>query len=94
MAQVNLNVFNRQMRQLREAVEDLPEAALDVFIDNTPVKTGNARRNTRLDDTTITAAYPYASRLDEGYSRQSPQGMVAPTEKWIQQEVDRRLKGI
>lgn len=94
MAQVNLNVFNKQMRALLAAVDDLPEAALDVFIDNTPIKTGNARRNTRLDDTTITATYPYASRLDTGYSRQSPQGMVAPTEKWIQNEVDRRLKGI
>jgi hypothetical protein len=79
---------------LLKASEDLPEAALDVFIDNTPIRTGNARRNTSLSNTTITAAYPYASRLDEGYSRQSPRGMVEPTEKWIQQEMDRRLKGL
>lgn len=94
MARVSLNTFNKQMRGVRAAVEDLPEAALDVFVDNTPVRTGNARRNTGLSGTTIRADYPYASRLDEGYSRQSPQGMVAPTEKWIQQEMDRRLKGL
>jgi hypothetical protein len=82
------------MRSVRAAVEDLPEAALDVFIDNTPIKTGNARRNTDLTGTTIRADYPYASRLDTGYSKQSPRGMVEPTEKWIQQEMDRRLKGL
>lgn len=94
MARVSLNVFNKQMRSVRAAVEDLPEAALDVFIDNTPIRTGNARSNTALTGNTIRAAYPYASKLDEGYSKQSPRGMVEPTEKWIQQEMDRRLKGL
>ena len=94
MARVSLNTFNKQMRSVRAAVEDLPEAALDVFVDNTPIRTGNARRNTQLSGTTIRADYPYASNLDQGSSKQSPSGMVAPTEKWIQQEMDRRLKGI
>lgn len=94
MARVSLQVFNNQMNKLEQALDTLPEAALDYFKSQTPVRSGNARRNTYLRQDTIIADYPYSQRLDDGYSRQSPDGMTAPTEKWIQKEVDRRLKGI
>lgn len=94
MAKVSLNVFNQQIDRLNKALEDLPEAALDEFKKNTPIRSGRARRSTRLKDDAIIADYPYAKRLDEGYSKQSPDGMTGPTEEWIRKEVDRRLKGI
>ena len=60
----------------------------DYFQNITPIKTGNARSNTYTNGDTIRAAYNYAGRLDEGSSRQAPQGMSEPTIKFI----DKRLK--
>ena len=94
MAKVNLSGFQRQMAEAKKRMEDLPESAHEEFLRNTPVRSGNARRQTRLQDTKIIADYAYSQRLDEGYSRQSPKGMTEPTEQWIQREVDRRLKGL
>lgn len=94
MAKVRLNGFNQQMDRAIKALEDLPEAALDEFKKNTPIRSGNARRRTHLKKDTIVADYPYAQRLDEGYSKQRPEGMTAPTEEWIREEVERRLRGI
>jgi len=94
MAKINLASFERQLAGLRHAFDTLPQAALDEFKANTPIRTGNARRNTVLQGNSIVADYAYGQRLDEGWSKQAPQGMTAPTLKWIQQEVDQRLKGI
>lgn len=94
MAKVNLHDYNKQMRALEQAFDTLPAAAYEEFKKSTPVRSGNARRNTRLNDNKIVADYAYSQRLDEGYSRQSPDGMTKPTEEWIRKEVDRRLKGI
>lgn len=94
MAKVKLDSYRKQMAELVERLDDLPRDAHAEFIKNTPKRSGNARRNTRLQDTKIVADYPYSQRLDEGYSRQAPRGMTEPTEQWIQKEVDRRLKGL
>lgn len=94
MAKVDLSKYRRQMTQLVEKLEDLPRAAQQEFIRQTPVRSGNARRNTRLEGTKIVADYAYSQRLEEGYSSQAPDGMIMPTEQWIQDEVDRRLKGL
>lgn len=94
MAKVDISGFRKQMAELQERLEDLPRAAHEEFVKTTPKRSGNARRNTRLQDTKIIADYAYSQRLDEGYSSQAPQGMTQPTEQWIQREVDRRLKGL
>jgi|TARA_B110000977_G_scaffold28951_1_gene37418 hypothetical protein len=65
----------------------VPKEAYDVFKEATPVRSGNARRKTRLQGTTIKADYPYAQRLDDGWSRQAPQGMVDPTIKFIKSKI-------
>lgn len=94
MAKVKLDSYRKQMAELVERLDDLPRDAHAEFIKNTPKRSGNARRNTRLQDTKIVADYAYSQRLDEGYSSLAPQGMTGPTEQWIQKEVDRRLKGL
>jgi hypothetical protein len=94
VAKVDLTSFKKQMAQVEAIGEDLPRAAYKHFVEETPIKSGNARRRTTLQQTKIVADYPYSQRLDEGASKQAPKGMVAPTEQWIQQEVDRRLKGL
>ena len=72
----------------------MAKLAYPVFVDATPRRSGNAQDNTNLRNTTINAAYPYAQRLDEGYSQQSPTGMTAPTEKYIERRLDELVRKI
>lgn len=76
---VTQNTLPGATRKIQRALSKLPTEAYDVFRDETPIRTGNARSKTRLRGNTIDANYPYAQRLDDGYSRQSPRGMVQPT---------------
>lgn len=59
----------------------------------TPIRSGNARRNTVLSKDTIEANYPYARRLDQGYSRQAPDGMTKPTEEYMKEWIRKQSKG-
>jgi hypothetical protein len=95
VVKVNLTQFNRQMNKALNALDDLPEFAQSAMKSNTPIRSGNARRNTNLRGNTVIANYPYALRLEDNWSPQTRgQGIIAPTEQDIQREVDRRLKGI
>ncbi len=71
----------------------MAKAALPVFYKNTPVRSGNARRNTSQFQDTIEANYPYAQRLDQGWSKQSPKGMTKPTMDFLRQYVQKISKG-
>jgi hypothetical protein len=73
--------------------EKLAQAAYKYFRDNTPVKSGNARRNTHLVRDTIQADYRYAQRLDTGWSKQAPDGMTRPTEQFIKDWIAKNGKG-
>lgn len=73
---------------MQKALAAYPQEAEDKFVSLTPIKTGNARSRTRLvNNKTIEANYPYAQRLDQGWSRQAPNGMVKPFEAWQQTKV-------
>jgi hypothetical protein len=94
MAKVNLTSFNKLMTNLEKNAVSLSKGAYEVFVENTPENTGNAKRKTRLQGDKIIADYDYSQKLDEGYSRKKPKGMTQPTEQWIEQELNRRNKGL
>jgi regulator of replication initiation timing len=94
MAKVNLSSFKKLMTNLERNVKDLSKGAHEVFVENTPERTGNAKRKTRLQGDKIIADYNYSQELDEGYSRKKPKGMTQPTEQWIEDEINRRNKGL
>lgn len=75
------------LNRKNKALAKVPSESYDYFKGITPIRTGNARRKTRLQGQTIKADYPYAQRLDEGWSKQAPQGMVEPTIKFIKNTV-------
>ena len=81
--------INLRITQLKQNLDPIKmaKAAYKVFYRYTPVKTGNARRNTTVNQNEINAHYPYAQRLDNGYSKQSPTGMTKPTMAWLQSYV-------
>jgi len=85
----------KRINQLERALDpkNLAKEAYDYFKRETPIRSGNARSNTRLQGDEIWADYAYAQRLDAGYSSQSPRGMTKPTEKFIQEYIKKQAKG-
>lgn len=82
------------MKKITQKLNKIPDEAYKVFVQNTPIRSGNARRNTKLQNKdTIVAKYPYAKRLDEGYSKQSPKGMIEPTMNFIRKRIKEILSG-
>jgi hypothetical protein len=81
--------ISRRIEQLEQALEPekLAEEAYEYFRNITPRRTGNARSKTRRVNEEIRADYPYAQRLDQGYSPQAPRGMTEPTLKFIQEYI-------
>lgn len=71
--------------------KQLPKEAFNFWRRITPVKTGNARRRTRLQGSKIKANYQYAVPLDKGWSKQAPQGMSEPTEIYIKNRIKRQI---
>lgn len=71
--------------------KNLTNVGFPVFVKNTPVDTGYARRHTTKQSTEIQASYPYARRLDNGWSKQSPNGMVKPTIDAIRAYIKKQL---
>ena len=76
-----------QERQLKE----LYAKAYKQWVETTPIRSGNARRKTSRASNTINANYPYAERLDQGYSKQAPKGMTEPTLEEVRQYVYNKL---
>jgi hypothetical protein len=80
-------------RRQKKMLKDLPRRALNYFIEQTPIRSGNARLNTKLrEGNTIHANYAYADRLDKGHSNQAKNGMTKPTEDWLVKEFRRIFK--
>lgn len=82
----------QDIKRLQQELAKLPQDAYNFFVKTTPIDTGNARKNTKLKQNTIEANYPYAERLDRGWSRQANDGMTKPTEKFIKERL-RKIQG-
>lgn len=80
------------LRKIENAIEGVPESAYAFWRRNTPIRSGNARRRTRLQGNTIEARYPYAQKLDEGASKQAPDGMSQPTTDFLDREYRKRIR--
>lgn len=72
--------------------ETLADVGADYMRSITPIKTGNARSKTDAKGKTIHAAYPYAKRLDEGWSKQNQVGLIEPTIKHLEDYIQSKVK--
>lgn len=72
-----INKLNKVLATINE--KHLTDFAYDRFKNHTPYRKGNARKNTKKTNNNIIADYPYAKRLEEGYSKLAPKGMTEPT---------------
>lgn len=76
-----------RLNEIENKIDDLVEQAGKHFVKTTPIRTGNARRSTKVGNQQIHADYDYAVRLNEGYSSQAPNGMTPSTIEEIQKIV-------
>ena len=87
--------IEKRLEQLNKQLTDdtLAKEAFRYFRAITPIRSGNARRNTFLSKNEIEANYPYARRLDDGYSSQARDGMTKPTIAHMQEWIKQQSKG-
>lgn len=84
--------IERSMRRLQSRIDDIRKDAHREFVKNTPIRTGNARKNTELRGKEIQANYDYSIRLEkDGWSRQAPNGMSQPTIDHVKTIVKRTI---
>jgi hypothetical protein len=81
-----------KMKELSQVKDKTDQAIYDYFKSITPIRSGNARDHTDLVGDQIQANYPYAERLDQGYSPQAPNGMVAPTKEYAKKVVTEYIR--
>jgi hypothetical protein len=85
--------YDRKAQKIIDFSEGIVDSAYREFKKTTPIDTGNARRSTDLQGNVIDADYPYATRLNNGWSKQAPNGMTEPTIKYIRRQVKRTFGG-
>jgi hypothetical protein len=91
---VNDTQFQDLLRDLGKMPEVVMKEAHTYYRRETPIRSGNARSKTSRKNLTIKSAYPYAARLDEGWSKQSPQGMTDPTSDKMDEYVSNYVKKV
>jgi hypothetical protein len=86
--------INKRLDQLKTLLspQALARVAYQEFYRITPLRSGNAKSNTDLRNNRIEADYPYAQRLDEGWSKQAPNGMTDPTIKYVKDYINKQGK--
>ena len=84
--------ISKLVNDLRQEAKDLPKASLEKIRSLTPIKTGNARRNTALQGNKIIGAYNYSGKLDEGTSKQAPKGMVHPFDQLFKSYTEKHFR--
>lgn len=88
---ITRNRISPSLGKIVSRFDVLPNEAYKFWKGITPVKTGNARRRTRLQGRKIKAYYDYAVPLDQGRSIQAPQGMSKPTENYIRKRISNHI---
>lgn len=84
--------FQKRVQKLQEFPKELTREAYRFFKKTTPIRTGNARRRTVQQGNKIQANYRYAGKLEDGYSKQAPQGMTKPTIDHLRKYTSRQIR--
>jgi hypothetical protein len=96
------NQLTPKIKSIQQKLNNLPKEAYQEFVKLTPIRTGNAKRSTKLQGKTIEANYAYAGVLDKGRhmtskgmrgSEQAPKGMTKPTVDFIKNRVGQIVRG-
>ena len=91
---VNTTIFEKRMKKLAGLPPFLLKDALRLTKENTPIASGNARNNTTIKGNKVVSDYAYAGRLDDGYSKQAPQGFTQPTIEQLDDDTAKYVRKI
>jgi hypothetical protein len=97
---MGIKINDREVKEMFKELEDMPQFVMEktypYLKDRTPIKGGNARSKTRLEKnrSVIGSRYPYADRLDTGWSPQAPNGFTEPATKEIENLVNDQIRKI
>lgn len=82
--------FRTLLKDLSKTSKVVMKQAYPFYKNKTPIRSGNARNKTKYKKSQdrIESNYGYAGRLDEGWSKQSPQGFTGPTSDKIEDLVN------
>jgi hypothetical protein len=90
--------FKNGLTERARALEAIPKQAWNdafrVFKTITPKDTGYAKANTTKTAKSIIANYQYASYLDEGWSKQAPDGMTKPAIEEYNNSIAKQLSNL
>jgi len=89
MSIVGRSKIKSRLDRVEQEIHKIKDFAHQEFQSITPIRTGNARKSTRRTQEGVKADYNYAVRLNDGYSKQAPDGMTKPTVEAIQAYVRR-----
>jgi HK97 gp10 family phage protein len=95
MAEIRITGLDTIRRELSKTLEEtIKKIADEVLVDarsNTPIKSGNARRNwnkkVTKENFEVSNKVPYIERLEAGASKQAPRGIIGPTLEQIKGKV-------
>jgi hypothetical protein len=103
MSRVRIHKLHKRLLLAKQAKQSIMQKAYNYFKSITPIRTGAARRNTKLEKNVILADYQYAEVLDKGRhmtssgargSKQAPRGMSNPTIKRFGEWLRNFIKGV
>jgi hypothetical protein len=90
----DMSGLTKKFKDAAAVKREVMKPAFDFFVKTTPIRSGNARSKTTLNNDVIDANYPYAGKLDSGYSKQAPKGMTEPALKELTRLVKLYIKRI
>ena len=95
---MKITINKRQFDGLVKDLEEMPIAVMKTlypyYVNKTPIRSGNARNRTKLQRNTISSKYAYAGRLDEGWSKQAPDGFTEPSIKQLDRLIRNYIKRV
>jgi hypothetical protein len=86
---ITRDLITPHIKGIKKQLKIMPKEAHKVFVGATPIRRGNARRNTKLNNNVIRADYNYAYLLEKGRSKQAPKGMTEPTFNFLKKFLDK-----
>lgn len=90
---VDATKFLKKMKKLEEVPQLSMKNTFPYYKQKTPVKSGNARNKTKvnLNQLKIRSNYAYAGRLDEGWSKQAPNGFTDPAIEYLEDFIETQV---
>lgn len=95
---MKITINDREFTKLVDNLDEMPIAVMKTlypyYRNKTPIRSGNARNRTKLNKNTINSKYDYAGKLDEGWSKQAPDGFTEPSIDQLDKLIENYIKRV